>query len=100
MRKYYELNDLEIEIYRIPYPVPKEDEQRYDELVEKAKKLKKEIAKECEGAIQHLAGLINNCSNAYEMLSIRTNEYDLRSLLKLVVERLLRLNPQNDLFKT
>lgn len=99
MGKYYEFNDLEIEIYSIPYPCPKEDEQKYDKLVEKAKKLKKEIAKECEGAIKHLVGLIKNCSNAYEMLSITTGEGELRSLLNLVIERLQKLDPENPLLQ-
>jgi len=99
MGKYYELNNLEIEIYGFPYPVPKEDELKFDKLVEKAKKLKEEIVKECEEAIKHLSGLIKNCSNAFEMLSITTNENELRSLLRLVIERIKRLDPENVLFK-
>ena len=99
MGKYYELNDLEIEIYSISYPFSKEDEQKHDKLVEKSKELKKEIAKECEGAIKYLVGLIKNCSSAYEMLSLTTGEGELRSLLKLVIERLQKLDPENPMLQ-
>ncbi len=40
--KMFELNDLEIEIYGFSIPLPKENEQRYNELVEKAKNPKQE----------------------------------------------------------
>ena len=63
-------------------------------------KLKKEIAKVCEEAIKHLAELINNFSNAYEKISIRIGENDLRELFKLVIRRLYEVHPQNDLLKT
>lgn len=87
-----EFNDLKIECMYI------EDDQKRKEILEKIDNLNKEIAKECEEAIKHLAGLIRDCSSAYERLSITTGEGELKELLELIIERLRELDPKNALF--
>ncbi len=94
-----ELNDLETEIYRFPTPLPKEDEQKYNELVEKAINLQKEVVKECLEAIEHLKLLINNCSEIVDSVYLNTGAGILREILKGIIDRLQKLDPQNDLFK-
>ncbi|KKL64779.1 hypothetical protein LCGC14_2161610 [marine sediment metagenome] len=94
-----ELNDLEIEIYGFHFPIAKEEEQKYNELVEKAKNLEKEIVKECLEAIEHLKPLINNCSEIVDTVYLNTGAGILREILKGIIDKLQELDPQNDLFK-